>query len=132
MTDKQEVALRQQGGVQTRNQTAEFALQPAADIFETAEGITLQIDMPGVSKDRLQVHSDRNSLTIEGNAQFDMPAGMEALYADLRSTLYRRSFALSSELDAEKIDAKLQDGVLTLRVPKRAELRPRKIEVRAG
>lgn len=132
MTEKQEVAVQERGDLQGRTRDAEFAIRPAADIFENAEGITLQLDMPGVSKDRLRVQADRNSLTVEGNAQFEMPSGMEALYADLRATLYRRSFALSSELDVENIDASLQDGVLTLRVPKRAEVRPRKIEVRAA
>ena len=60
-----------------------------------------------------------------------MPEDMEALYADVRYTRYERSFALSRELDVEKIDGNLKDGVLTLRIPKREEHRPRKIEVRA-
>lgn len=132
MTNKPDVAVRAPSAVQGPTTDAEFTIRPAADIFENAECITLQLDMPGVAKDRLRVEADRNSLTVEGNAQFDVPAGMNALYADLRSSVFRRSFALSSELDVEKIDASLQDGVLTLRVPKRAEVRPRKIEVRAA
>jgi HSP20 family molecular chaperone IbpA len=60
-----------------------------------------------------------------------MPEGMEALYADVRSTRYQRSFALSSELETNEIDASIKDGVLRVRIPKRAEVRPRKIEVRA-
>jgi HSP20 family molecular chaperone IbpA len=55
---------------------------------------------------------------------------MEALYADVRATHYQRRFALSDELEAEKIDASLKDGVLTVHVPKRAETKPRRIEVR--
>jgi HSP20 family molecular chaperone IbpA len=50
----------------------------------------------------------------------------------VQATRYRRSFALSGELDTERIEASLKDGVLTLRIPKRAEFRPRKVEVRAG
>jgi HSP20 family protein len=57
---------------------------------------------------------------------------MEPLYADVRSTRYRRSFALSNELDSDKIDANLKDGVLTVRIPERAEMQPRKIEVRTS
>jgi HSP20 family molecular chaperone IbpA len=57
---------------------------------------------------------------------------MTAVYADVRSTLYRRSFVLSDELEADKTDASLKDGVLTVRIPKRAEVRPRRIEVRAA
>jgi HSP20 family molecular chaperone IbpA len=57
---------------------------------------------------------------------------MEALYADLQSTKYRRSFLLSGELETDRIEANLKDGLLTLRIPKRAEHKPRKIEVRTG
>jgi len=89
------------------------------------------VDMPGVSKERLSVQTDNNSLTIEGDVQIAMPEGMEALYAEVHSTHYRRSFTLSGELEPEKAEANLKDGVLTLRIPKRSELRPRRIEVRA-
>jgi HSP20 family protein len=108
------------------------ALRPPVNIFEDAHGITLEADMPGVSKDRLNLQVDKDTLLVEGDAQIDMPAGMEALYADVRITHYRRSFTLSGELEPDKIEASLKDGVLTVRIPKRAELRPRKIEVRAG
>jgi HSP20 family molecular chaperone IbpA len=57
---------------------------------------------------------------------------MEAVYADVRATHYRRSFGLTGELDAERIEAGLKDGVLTLRIPKRSELKPRRIEIKAG
>lgn len=132
MTDKQQVTERASTDVERREREPEIVLRPPADIFEDAEGITLQLDMPGVSKDRLEIQAEKSNLVIEGSAQIDMPQGMEALYAEVRSTLFRRSFTLSSELEAEKIDASLKDGVLTLRVPKRAELRPRKIEVSAS
>jgi HSP20 family protein len=55
---------------------------------------------------------------------------MAAVYADVRSTVYRRSFVLSNELETGKIDANLKEGVLSVCIPKRAELRPRRIEVR--
>ncbi|MCL4800036.1 MAG: Hsp20/alpha crystallin family protein [Burkholderiales bacterium] len=129
MTDKQ-VATKGAAEVERSEREPEFVLRPPVDIFEDAEGITLQLDMPGVAKDRLDIQADRNSLVIEGRGAIDMPQGMEALYAEVRSTGFRRSFALSSELEPEKIDANLKDGVLTLRIPRRAELRPRKIEVR--
>jgi HSP20 family molecular chaperone IbpA len=54
---------------------------------------------------------------------------MSALYADLQTTKYRRTFTLSSELDSERIAANLKDGLLTVRIPKRAEFRTRKIRV---
>ncbi len=110
----------------------DFFLVPPADIFEDSEGITVQAEMPGVSKDHLNIQADRNNLTIEGEAAIDLPAGMEALYADLQSTRYRRSFLLSGELETDRIEANLKDGLLTLRIPKRAEHKPRRIEVRTS
>jgi len=115
--------------LQSRGHAAEAAIRAPVDIFEDGEGITLETDMPGVSKDRLTVRIDGDTLVLEGQAQFDLPEQSEALYADVRSSSYRRSFALSRELDTGNIQAQLKDGVLKVRIPKRAELRARKIEV---
>lgn len=126
--EKQDVTTRESGEVQKRE--PETVLRPPVDIFEDGEGITLEADMPGVSGDRLNLHVENDSLVVEGEAAIDMPEGMEALYADVRATRYRRSFALSSELETDGIDASLKDGVLRVRIPKRAEVRPHRIEVR--
>ncbi len=107
----------------------ETVLRPPVDIFEDADGITLLADMPGVSRERLTIEVDKDVLLVEGDARISMPENMEALYADVRSTRYRRSFALSGELETGEIAASLKDGVLKVRIPKRAEVRPRKIEV---
>ena len=117
---------------QNRTRDDELVVRPAVDIFEDAHGIMVVAEMPGVSKERLNVQADRNNLHIEGEAVIDMPKGMEAVYADVQSTRYARSFTLSGELETDAIDAKLKDGVLTIRIPKRSEYRPRKVEVRAG
>lgn len=110
----------------------EVSLLPMVDICEDAEGITLIADMPGVSRDRLNIQVDKDTLLIDGEITIDMPESMEALYADVRATHFRRSFTLSRELETEKVNAQMKDGVLTLKIPKRAELQPRKIEVSAG
>ena len=107
----------------------ENVLRPPVDVYENAEGITLEADMPGVSKERLDVRVEGDTLLVEGGVQFALPEQSEALYADVRATTYRRTFLLSRELDTDKIQANLKDGVLRVRIPKRAELRPRKIEV---
>jgi HSP20 family molecular chaperone IbpA len=110
----------------------EATLIPAVDIFEDAQGITLKADLPGVSRDRLSIQVDKDTLSIEGDVQIDIPDGTEPLYADLRATHFRRSFTLSQELEADRISAQLNDGELTLHVPKRAEVQPRKIEVKVS
>jgi HSP20 family protein len=130
MTDKREVATQGSTGAEATEREPGVVMIPPADVFEDADGITLQLDMPGVARERLNLQTDNNSLLIEGTAQLDMSQGMAALYADVRSTLYRRSFVLSDELQTDKTEANLKDGILTVRIPKRAEVRPRRIEVR--
>ena len=132
-TNTSAVAQRESRGAsaqpQSRAPTAEAAIRAPVDIFEDGEGISLETDMPGVSKDRLSVRIDGDTLVLEGQLRFALPEQSEALHADVRSSTYRRSFALSRELDTGNIQAQLKDGVLRVRIPKRAELRPRKIEV---
>lgn len=122
----------QDGGNRQAAARTEAAIRPPVDVFETSDGIKVVADMPGVSKEQLHLQTEGNTLTIEGQVQFDMPEKMEALYADVRSTLYRCSFVLSSELDTSRIEAILKDGVLAVRIPKREELRPRRIEVQSS
>jgi HSP20 family protein len=128
-TERKDVKQTGSSGVQQRE--PEVVLRPPVDIYEDAEGIMLMADMPGVSRERLTIEVDKDMLVLEGDARIDMSEGMEALHADVRSTRYRRSFTLSGELETGQIDARLSDGVLSIRIPKRAEVRPRRIEVRA-
>jgi len=118
-----------EGEQQSPAKEKELAMLPVVDIFEDAHQITVQAEMPGVSKEGLSVQADRNNLVIEGRIGLDIPAGMSAVYADLQTTQYRRSFVLSGELDTEHIAATLKDGLLTVRIPKRVEFRTRKIKV---
>ncbi|MFO1418931.1 MAG: Hsp20/alpha crystallin family protein [Methylotetracoccus sp.] len=107
----------------------EIVLLPPVDIYEDSDGITLIADLPGVGREQLDIHVDRDALQIDARVRMDLPEGIQALYADVQSTRYRRDFSLSPELDTDRIDAVLKDGVLNLRIPKRAEHRPRKIEI---
>lgn len=129
MADRKNIAPRAGSDV-SRSAESQVALRPPVDIYEDAEGITLLADMPGVSKERLTVQVDQDTLLVEGEAQLAMPEGMEAMHADVRATRYRRGFTLSRELATDKVDANLKDGVLTIRIPKHEAVRPRKIEVR--
>lgn len=108
------------------------ALLPPVDIYEDETGITLTADLPGVSKDRLGVKVNGDTLVIEGEVSVPAPEGMELLYAEMLASGYRRSFTLSRELDASRIEANLRDGVLKLRIPKAEEARPRRIEIKVG
>ena len=126
-----QVQAQGEGQLQQKSEAAP-AIAPPADIFEDGDGISIVLDMPGVTKDRLSVKADRNELVVEGEASIDMPKGMEAAYAEIRSAHYRRSFVLTHELDTDAVEASMKDGVLSIRVPKRAELKPRQIEIQAA
>ncbi|TMH88320.1 MAG: Hsp20/alpha crystallin family protein [Betaproteobacteria bacterium] len=121
MTDKQ---------VATRTQSAP-AMIPNVDVVEDDAGITISADLPGVPKDKLLLRIEGETLQIEGELVSDAPEGMEAIYAEVRLPRYRRAFTLSRELDTEKINASMKDGVLNLRIPKAEHAQPRRIEVKA-
>ncbi len=108
------------------------ALAPAVDIAESESGITLFADMPGVSKERLTIKVEGDNLTIEGEAQIDVPENIELLHSEVRSPYFRRSFTLSRELDPAKIEATLRNGVLQMHIPKSEAARPRRIEVKVA
>jgi HSP20 family molecular chaperone IbpA len=97
---------------------------PPVDIFENKDEILILADVPGVVTEGLSIHLDRVELTIEARRPRSA-AGDEALD-------YRRTFVVPHGVDAEKIAASLQNGVLRLSLPKPAALKPRQIEVKAG
>lgn len=115
----------EQGAVAQRT----TAVLPPVDIFEDDAGFTVLADLPGVAKDRLAVRVDGDSLVIEGAAEAPVGADMTLIYGEVLNPLYRRTFTLSRELDPGKIEAKLENGVLRLNIPKAEEARPRRIEV---
>jgi HSP20 family protein len=110
-------------------QEEEGAMMPPVDVVEDAGGITLYADLPGVAKENLTLHLERDSLTIEGAVALDVPQGMQSNLAELRLPRYRRVFTLSRELDGEQTTAELKNGVLTLRIPKTQHAQPRKIAI---
>ena len=107
------------------------ALVPPVDIIESPEVITLCADLPGVAKEGLSIGVEGDRLTIEGAVSLNEPAHLQSVYAEVRVAQYRRTFVLSRDLDTEKIDARLQNGVLTLQIPKVERAKPRRIEVKA-
>jgi HSP20 family molecular chaperone IbpA len=118
--------------IMSESQTPETSLTPPVDVIEDAGGITLYADLPGVPKDRLHVHVEADTLTIEGEIALDVPEGMEASHAEVNLPRYKRVFTLSKELDSDQVAAEFLQGVLKLRIPKAAHLQPRKIEIRVA
>ncbi len=107
------------------------ALAPAVDVIEDEHGITLRADLAGVAKENLNVRVDGETLTVEGSVNLGESNALTGVYAEVRYAKYRRSFVLSRDLDTSSIDASMRDGVLQLRVPKREQAKPRRIQVRS-
>ena len=123
----------QVSGRSARGQAASSTvMRPPVDIFEDEGGVTLLADLPGVSREQLEVRVDGDTLLIEGTAAVPQVGEMELLYGELLSPVYRRSFTLSRDLDASRIDAQLTQGVLRLRLHKVEQAKPRRISIQAG
>lgn len=122
-------ALAKREGDRQKNRVT--PMLPPVDIMEDAERITLRADMPGVSRETLSIDVDNDTLTIEGAVSLGEAASLKDVYAEIRVAQYRRSFVLGRDLDREKIDARLANGVLTLDIPKLEQAKPRRINVKA-
>jgi len=102
------------------------------DVIEDGAGITLYADLPGVPKDKLHLHVEADTLTIEGEIALPAPEGLESIHSEVGLPLYRRVFTLSKELDADRVAAEFAHGVLTLRIPKVEHAQPRRIPIQVG
>lgn len=103
---------------------------PAVDVLEDAGGITVLADLPGVPREKLQLHVDGDQLTLEGEIAPLAGAGLSTTHAEVGLPRLRRAFTLSKELDASRIEADLSQGVLRVRIPRLAAAQARRIEVR--
>lgn len=121
--EKKEVASSGEKTIPARTFT------PAADIFETQEALTVVLEIPGVEKKDLDVQLENDLLRIEGRIDFKKYDGLEPLYSEYNVGHFARSFSLSSQIDAKRITAALEDGVLTLTLPKAEDARPRRIAI---
>ena len=121
--------VTQNGGRQPGRGRPEPALLPPVDVIEDSTGITLYADLPGVPRDRLHVRVEADTLTLEAEMALDLREGTQPTHAEVQLSRFRRSFTLSKELDAEKIAANLERGVLKVRIPKAEHAQPRKIAV---
>ena len=129
-TERRDVA--QETGRAEPNERDRVFVQPAVDILEDAEGITLYADLPGVNVEGLDVRVEGDTLFLSGTSNLALPQGSQPVYAEQRSLAFRRRFTLSGDLDASAIDANLANGVLKVRIPKTPAAQPRRIEVRPG
>lgn len=105
---------------------------PRVDIYETKESIFLIADMPGVDEKTVEVELEKNILTITGWTDEGKLKDHSLLFSEYETGDYERSFTLSDEIDREKINASVKQGVLLLELPKAEKVKPKKIAIKAA
>ena len=109
-----------------------LVFRPDVDIVEQKDAFLVSADLPGVDERAIEVRLENGLLSIDASPGEARDSAWTPLYAEYRTGGYHREFALSDAIDVNAIEAKLIDGVLRLRLPKRHEARPRQIAVQAG
>ena len=122
---------------QQQNESANLATQeqrrvqyaaPLVDVESNEEGYTIRAEMPGVDKSGLEITVDNGELTIVGHRRTSELTG-EPVYREIRNNDFRRVYELDPAIDTAKISARIEQGILTLALPKAESVRPRKITV---
>ena len=121
---KRELEKKEEGTIPAR------IFLPAADIYESEDALTVVLEMPGVDKGNVDVRIEDGVLNVEGRLDFSKYQNLLPIYTEYNIGNYARSFRLSSKIDSTKIGAEMNDGVLSLVLPKVEEAKPRTIQVK--
>jgi HSP20 family protein len=132
MPTKQELQVQQKRELENKEESTIPArvFLPTADIYETNDALNVVLEVPGVDKNSVDIRVEDGVLKIEGQLDFSKYQGLQPLYTEYNVGHYSRSFRLSSKIDQNKIAAELNDGVLSLVLPKVEEAKPRTIQVK--
>jgi len=118
--------------VETERTQAKKVFIPRVDICETKDAIVLLADMPGVDEKSIDITLEKNVLTLLGRVGPDTYEGYRAAYVEYDAGDYERAFTLSDEIDRDRIDASVRNGVLRLTLPKAEPVKLRKINVKSA
>lgn len=127
-SEKQEAATVE--GAERTRETRCYV--PRVDIYETDDNLVVVADLPGVNENSVDITLEKNVLTINGLVELAQPENYDLAYSEYGIGDYQRSFTLSNEIDQEKIEAMVKDGVLRLILPKAGPAKTRKIAVKAA
>lgn len=132
MASAQELQVQKKRELESKEETTIPARMfvPEADIFESENDLTVILEMPGVEKSNVDIHVKDGVLNVEGRLDLTKYQGLQPLYTEYNIGHYSRSFRLSSAIDQNKIAADMKDGVLSLKLPKVEEAKPRTIQVK--
>ena len=110
----------------------QYTFTPKVDIWETEAGYNLEVEMPGVDKNGVDVKLEEGVLSIIGRAEPEDTKGFQKVYSEYEFGNYERQFQISELIDEQKIKASMKNGVLQLELPKRESAKPKRIEVKVG
>ena len=122
--EKKELAQKEEKTVPARY------FVPNTDIYETDEGLTLVMEIPGVEKKDVVVNLENDTLRVEGQIDFSKYEALEPVYAEYNVGHFVRAFSLSNKIDQDGITAELEDGVLTLTLKKAKQAGPTRISIK--
>ncbi len=126
---QQELAVREKREAATREERTvpgRFYVPPT-DVWETEDALAAAMEVPGVARDAVAIELKDDVLRVEARVDPAKYEGLEPVYTEYGVGHWARAFALPDTVDRERIEARLEDGVLTLTLPKAAEARPRRI-----
>lgn len=115
-----------------KNKTEQDYIIPAADIYENENEFILKLEMPGVGKDNVEITLENDYLEILGKVEHEKENDYKVIDREYLVGDYYRRFYVSTKIDRDKINAKMENGILTLTLAKSEEIKPRKIEVKTG
>jgi HSP20 family protein len=132
MPTKQELQVQQKRELENKGESTirTRVFLPTADIYESKDALNVVLEMPGVDKNSVDIRVEDGVLQIEGRLDFSKYQGLQPLYTEYNVGHYSRSFRLSNQIDQNKIAAELNEGVLSVVLPKVEEAKPRTIQVK--
>jgi len=132
MASAQELQVQKKREVEKKEETTIPArvFLPNADIYETPNELQVVLEIPGIEKNNVGINLEDGVLHVEGRLDLSKYAGLQPLYTEYNVGHYSRSFQLSSKIDQSKITAEMNNGVLSLTLPKVEEAKPRTIRVK--
>jgi HSP20 family molecular chaperone IbpA len=131
MPSQQELQVQQKREVEKKQETTIPArtFLPTTDIFETSDALIVHLEMPGVDRDNIDISVENDVLMVSGRIDFSKYQGLQPVYTEYNIGHYGRSFQLSNKIDQGKISAEIDDGLVTVTLPKAEAAKPRRIKV---
>jgi HSP20 family protein len=131
MSDSKELEKKKASDVRVKTEEQERFIRPRTSIHEYDDSVVIFMDLPGVSKENLEINYNRGDLSVIGRRETWDLEKFKPCYSERFDGSYRRIFSLDETLDPEKIDAKLNSGVLEITIPKVESVKPRNIKIKS-